>query len=739
MGQTIRPFLCAVALLLLLPAWGVAAATVAVPASSNAAAEAPPTADEQLRTLLDAFPAGIDERQLDALLGVMGDSELRAALRTRLMAELAERQVASPAQPNLLEFYRERLAALAQAYDRLPAAMAGVFLRPRGSDIPLQPGPLAAAIVGLLALGFATMLVVRRGLDGWRRRLANPPPVGRAQVASRLALRFLLELVEIASFPLALIAGYFLLSPSHPAAGHVLLVLLRAVTIVLMTAMLARLMCDPRDPRLRLLPVADGPARRLHVAVVVTALLLATVAGLVQMFAGLGLGRDELVALGLPLSMLPYAWLLFLVWRFQRPMLLHLTRTLRLRREAATLLGLVPVVASLYLVGLWVVLSAAALRGQEELAWRVMASFALLLAAPAAAVAARRLLERLFRDEEASAPAPGTPSGRHLHRLMRAIWIVLAVLAVAATGWIWGFEPGHVGIGGALLRLLFDFGAVLLLAYVGWALIERLIERSLTKARRAPRDFRAQRVATLLPLLRSFLHTVLLAMLGMILLSSIGIEIGPLLAGAGVVGIAIGLGAQSSIADILAGVFFLLENAFHVGDYVEVGNLRGTVEGISLRSLKLRHHRGAVHTLPFGKIPSLTNYSRDWALMRLEFRVKPETDVALLKKLVKRIGQELAADPEMGPNFIEPLKSQGVRRVEDNAIIVGIKYIARPGEQFVIRREAYHRLLKAFQDNGIELVGRGVVVKVEGGEGASAAAGAAAGEVVRRELEEEAS
>nr|WP_246499278.1 mechanosensitive ion channel family protein [Azospirillum soli] len=215
-----------------------------------------------------------------------------------------------------------------------------------------------------------------------------------------------------------------------------------------------------------------------------------------------------------------------------------------------------------------------------------------------------------------------------------------------------------------------------------------------------------------------------------------GIEIGPLLAGAGVVGIAIGLGAQSTIADILAGVFFLLEDAFHMGDYVEVGNLRGTVEGISLRSLKLRHHRGAIHTLPFGQIKALTNYTRDWALMRLEFRVPPDTDLSLVKKLVKDIGKELAADPEMGPNFLEPLKSQGVRRVEDDALIIGVKFISKPNEQFVIRREAYQRLIRAFNEHGIHLVGRGVVVRVDDPNAASTAIGFAAQEAVRRAAED---
>ena len=161
----------------------------------------------------------------------------------------------------------------------------------------------------------------------------------------------------------------------------------------------------------------------------------------------------------------------------------------------------------------------------------------------------------------------------------------------------------------------------------------------------------------------------------------------------------------------------------------------GTVEGISLRSLKLRHHRGAVHTLPFGQIKALTNLTRDWSLMRLEFRVAPDTDLDLVKRVIKGIGKELEADPEMGASFIEPLKSQGVRRVEDDAVIIGIKYVTKPGEQFVIRREAYQRILRAFKANGIDLVGRGVVVRVDDPHAGEHAVGFAAAQAIRSVLE----
>ena len=158
-------------------------------------------------------------------------------------------------------------------------------------------------------------------------------------------------------------------------------------------------------------------------------------------------------------------------------------------------------------------------------------------------------------------------------------------------------------------------------------------------------------------------------------------------------------------------MFFLIDDAFRVGEYVAIGSTRGTVEGISIRSFQLRHHKGAVHTIPYGEIPTLTNYSRDWAIMKLEIRLPYETDIELVRKIIKKVGAEMAADPEMSRNMLEPLKSQGVNRMDDSALIFRCKFTAIPGEQFVIRREAFTRLQKAFEENDIHFAPRRVLVE----------------------------
>ena len=204
-------------------------------------------------------------------------------------------------------------------------------------------------------------------------------------------------------------------------------------------------------------------------------------------------------------------------------------------------------------------------------------------------------------------------------------------------------------------------------------------------------------------------------------------DIKPLLAGAGIVGLAVGFGSQTLVKDIVAGIFYLVDDAFRVGDYVESGSLKGTVEHISIRSLRLRHPRGMVHTVPFGHLGSVTNFSRDYIVEKLAFSVPYDADLKKIKKVVKTISKEIEEDEELGPKLLEPIKSQGVREFGDSGIIMRVKFRTRPFDQFVIRREFFTRLHKAFEKSGLEFATRQVVVHLPGeaAPGAAPAAGSA--------------
>ncbi|MEM6308854.1 MAG: mechanosensitive ion channel domain-containing protein [Pseudomonadota bacterium] len=225
----------------------------------------------------------------------------------------------------------------------------------------------------------------------------------------------------------------------------------------------------------------------------------------------------------------------------------------------------------------------------------------------------------------------------------------------------------------------------------------------------------ASRLATLLPLFRNFVLIVIVVTVLLIILMELGVNVGPLFAGAGIVGVAVGFGSQSLVRDIFSGAFFLFDDAFRKGEYIEIGEVKGTVENISVRSFQLRHHLGKLHTIPFGEIQVLTNYSRDWVMMKLPLRVTYDTDVDRVRKLIKKLGQDLLNDPVIGGDFVQPLKSQGVIEMQDSAMIIRVKFMTKPGDQWVARKRVYEEIRALFEREGIKFAHREVTVRLADG------------------------
>src|SRR5690606_38473649 len=248
---------------------------------------------------------------------------------------------------------------------------------------------------------------------------------------------------------------------------------------------------------------------------------------------------------------------------------------------------------------------------------------------------------------------------------------------------------------------------ILLLADFAWHLARAWIDCKLVEAREgetpdADEARRRARLRTLLPLLRNVLLVVLVVMAVLMALSAFGVQVGPLIAGAGVVGVAVGFGAQTLVRDIIAGMFYLLDDAFRVGEYIISGEYKGTVESFSLRSVKLRHHRGYLFTVPFGELGAVQNMSRDWVIDKLSVSVPYNTNLDRVKKIIKQVSKEIMADPDLAPTIIEPLKMQGVEQFGEFAIQIRLKIMTKPGEQFTVRRRAYAMIKKAFNENGIQ-------------------------------------
>jgi small-conductance mechanosensitive channel len=294
----------------------------------------------------------------------------------------------------------------------------------------------------------------------------------------------------------------------------------------------------------------------------------------------------------------------------------------------------------------------------------------------------------------------------------------------------------------AVRRSLITAGSTLFIGYVAWRYLHHWTEARLRAAAPglaggAASDAEddeegatpASRLTTILPMLRVLAGIAILVIVALLALSQLGVEITPLLAGASVFGLAISFGSQALVRDIVSGIFFMADDAFRVGEYIDTGRLKGTVERISLRSVRLRHQNGQVHTIPYGQLTSITNFSRDWQTVKFNLRLARDTDLEKVRKTVKQLGQEMMKDPELAKELLQPLKLQGVADIADSALVVRLKFTVRPLKPSWVQREALKRIHRVFGEKGIEFASGAITVQTAGSGGTphELAAGAAAG------------
>ncbi|HEV2676774.1 MAG TPA: mechanosensitive ion channel domain-containing protein [Aliidongia sp.] len=247
-----------------------------------------------------------------------------------------------------------------------------------------------------------------------------------------------------------------------------------------------------------------------------------------------------------------------------------------------------------------------------------------------------------------------------------------------------------------MLGVLFDAGVTLLIGWYVWRLFETGLTVALSREASGP----GSRASTVQPLLRSIGMIVIAAVALMWALSVLGLNIAPLLASAGVVGIAIGFGAQTLVKDLFSGAFFLIEDVFRIGDYIEAGTAKGTVEKITFRTVALRHQNGPLHFVPYGSLGSVRNNSRDWVIDKFEIPLPTEVDSETVRRIVKRIGIEMLEHDELAQHIMAPLKAK-LYRIQPGAKIFRCKVQTPPGKQFEIRTEAYRRIEQAFAEANI--------------------------------------
>jgi moderate conductance mechanosensitive channel len=484
------------------------------------------------------------------------------------------------------------------------------------------------------------------------------------------------------------------------------------------------LLLAPADERFRIIPMDTAAARFWCRRLTAFAGLFALVWVIIQECDGLGFTYEGIQLVGYTLGLGIVAIALEAVWRKPIPLReaddAASVEAHRFGRSSAN------IAVSIGIVLLWVFWVA------EPGIMSVMPAFWLVLVLiilPPAISGSRRAVDHLLIPT-GPFETGGSPSVIAV-TLEHGIRALLIIGAAGVLAWGWNVDLVHLAgsdtpfariVHGVLTTVV-----ILLIADVLWHAAKAAIDKKLAETAEVgqPNSEEARhraRLHTLLPIFRNVLLILLIAIAVMMALAELGVEIGPLIAGASVVGVAIGFGAQTFVRDVIAGMFYLLDDAFRVGEYIQAGHYKGTVEGFSIRSIKLRHHRGPVFTVPFSLLGAVENMSRDWVIDKIAIGVTYDSDLNLAKKLIKQIGQELAKDPEYAPLIIEPLKMQGVDQLGDFAVQIRAKMMTLPGEQFVIRRQAYAMIKKAFDENGIKFAFPTVQIAGEGEPSSAAVA-----------------
>jgi len=652
------------------------------------------------------------------LLDLLADPAVRDWL-TQQQAAQAATAAPAPAGPeatpsghlaNRLAAIRQHIHALATALPSLPAEFkrAGIILSLEFEEQGLFT--VLLLILAFVALGFGAEWLYYWAAAGLEKWILALPLDTVGQRLRAVAIRLGYGIGMVAAFTVGSV-GAFLVFDWPLLLREVVLGYLLAFLILRVTLVLCRFLLAPGGERFRIIPMSTPAAwfwfRRIGFFVGWLAFGWVTVG----LLATLGVARpvQQIVAYTLGLVLLGIG--LEIAWR--RPRAEAATEGFA-RRASSWLL-------SAYFLLLWVLWFLSAM----PLFWLAV----VVVGLPVTIRVTERSVAHILRPAGATEPSTGV-KGVHVVGIERGVRALLSIGFALLLAWAWKVDLGALTasdtLATRLIRGAFSAVVIFLVADFVWQATKTLIDRTLAQAADPGQPDteearRRARLRTLLPILRNVLFIIVIVMAVLMVLSAMGVQIGPLIAGAGVVGVAIGFGAQTLVKDIISGVFYLLDDAFRTGEYIQSGSYKGTVESFSLRSVKLRHHRGPLYTVPFGELGAIQNMSRDWVIDKMMIGITYDSDLDKAKKLIKQIGKDLAAEPDFAPHILQPLKMQGVEQFGEFAIQIRMKMMTKPGQQFTIRRKAYALIKKAFDANGIKFAFPTVQV-TDGDESAAAAA-----------------
>ena len=718
------------------------------------------------------IPPDLSPEQIDAHLATMDDVQVRQTLAQKLKQEAAAKASSTEKSKPLDVFYRfaERAAAVLK---KIGLVLSGAHERSDQWDAVIKKLTGEKGTSHLVGVLFTTALIIAAGLFfKWlfvratrdvRKQLLQTMHLGKLEFFGRVLSRMLLNAAGVAIYILTTFILFILFyqkgEPGYPIASVYIVI----SYYILLFAFAATTIFAPAAGGLRLFPLQERDAAFLHRWIVGITIVAGAVTGTGIILLQAGITRQLYLLIYSCAGSMVILALMIMIWQSRQrvaegflgdkdPTDGKVAFGRRLARNWHFLAILYVLVMGIYwiyevylerdadIVGLIVsIFIIPVFIGLDQWGQRLLK------------IASGELPEVVDLSEDAQDKPSGEPPPavskmdiqHYIPLISRCLRIFLVLFLFFIMLRLWGTD---LPFGRIFTRTGLSILITVVLGLITWQIVKARIDQKLKEEMpETDEDMEeggagGSRIGTLLILLRKFVISVLFVIVTMIVLSSLGVNIGPLIAGAGVVGLAIGFGAQKLVQDIIAGIFFLIDDSFRVGDFIETSGTKGMVEHISLRSLRLRSPRGPVHTIAFGDMGTVTNNSRDYIITKLDFRVRYDTDVDKVRKIIKRINAEIQNHPEMGPNLLDKVKSQGVRELDDSAMIMRVKFKTIPGEQFVIRREVFRMIQEMFAQHGIEFAHRNVTVYLPPGEkekadaekiaeaGAAAAAAAAAQE-----------
>ncbi len=529
----------------------------------------------------------------------------------------------------------------------------------------------------------------------------------------RASLCFLLDLLGPLAFGLVTYVALGLVA-TDPDTRQIVLVMLNAYMLARVTLCATRLVVAPWAPALRLLRISDGRARQAMGwarRLVVTATFGPALTTTSQM---LGLYQDAADAV-LKLIGLVFACMLVDV-------------VLRLRSAGAALIrGHADQAGAFYVVrnrfamfwhawaivliaALWFVWAFQVRDGLVRVLHLFLTTALVLIVARVSAILLFGLADRLFSlNPELTARYPGLQhrASRYAPITRRTLGVAIVVVSVLVLLQLWGinalgwFDTSRIGA--RLVSAATSIALVALATLVLWEVANALLDGQVAHHVAQAQPARAARLRTLAPILRTSLLVVMLVFLLLTIMSELGVNTAPLLAGASIFGVALGFGSQKLVQDFITGIFLLLENAMQVGDWVTVSGLSGAVENLSIRTIRLRAGDGSVHIIPFSSVTSVTNVNRGIGNAAIGVAVAAAEDTDRVSELLKGIGAELRDDPTYGPMILSDLALWGIDKVDGSGITISGQIECTDGGRWGVQREFNRRMKRQLQSEGIQL------------------------------------